>query len=397
MEARFTSFEEIGKLLEKFVRPFSAAAALYDANMNLRYSSKIPKLCSILKEKVPTLCGEDLKDRFEKAKKVKRPFISKCFIGKLLFNVPIFKGGKFFAFGTGCVSLTNLTDRERKILAEVAQLAGIEKDKLLEYAEEDFLYGCYPLPENAYRSVYIRDIKDTAALIRALERYLRAVFVRFELEKLQAVDRYADIVRAIENIIAGDYSKIPKSEKPEVNVVLMDVSLALDTCKEVLKSALSESMKWKAYHDSLTGVYNRHVLKEELERIKTLRIAPVAFLLVDIDDLKKVNDTFGHDVGDKVIYLVAKAIKSATRRNDSVIRLGGDEFLVILPGVTKDKAPRILERIKENIEKLNEVLDLPLRVSVSMGVSVIEKPTDTPEVAIKEADRDMYRRKFKKK
>jgi diguanylate cyclase (GGDEF)-like protein len=109
-----------------------------------------------------------------------------------------------------------------------------------------------------------------------------------------------------------------------------------------------------AVTDPVTGLFNRHKLNEslEMEFERARRYArPLSLIMLDIDDMKKINDTFGHPVGDEALRRVAQAIRSQVRRVDQPTRYGGDEFLIVLPETSFDVAQAIALRIGIEIEK----------------------------------------------
>ncbi len=138
---------------------------------------------------------------------------------------------------------------------------------------------------------------------------------------------------------------------------------------------LHEQVQQQAIADPLTGLYNhRHLyerLEQEMARAKRSR-RPVAVLMLDIDSLKLINDTYGHQVGDEALKLLASVLQSSCRAEDIVGRYGGDEFMVILPEADTAEAERIGERIQANLAARyleGEGKDGCVPVRISMGVA----------------------------
>ena len=162
-----------------------------------------------------------------------------------------------------------------------------------------------------------------------------------------------------------------------------------------LESAYKK-MEELAGTDTLTGLYNRRALLERIE-IETVRMGrtwkPFSFIMLDIDNFKKINDTFGHECGDTVLVTLAKTLKSSLRLQDVSARWGGEEFLLLLPETTIDGAFRLAEKIRRNIEKLriscgsNEI-----QFTVSAGVSCYDHPGPI-EAIIRKADKALYNAK----
>lgn len=145
-------------------------------------------------------------------------------------------------------------------------------------------------------------------------------------------------------------------------------------------------------HDQLTGVYNRNILKE-INDVSTGKLTfnpdlKVSMLLIDIDFFKKVNDELGHEAGDQVIKSIAKNLQGHVRASDYVIRWGGEEFLIIMPGCASEQAVRIAEKLREKIEQSDNGI---CKTTVSVGTAMYDG--GNYHETIKKADEAMYRAK----
>ena len=150
--------------------------------------------------------------------------------------------------------------------------------------------------------------------------------------------------------------------------------------------ANKEQLNFEATHDELTGLYNRRGYEFLIDNVD---LETSALLLFDLDEFKSVNDTYGHDVGDKVLLRASDAIAKSFRNEDYVCRLGGDEFVVIMVHATSD----MQELIKGKIQRLNDGLKddkegVPA-ISVSVGVA-FGKIGLEPEELLKNADKALY-------
>ena len=116
--------------------------------------------------------------------------------------------------------------------------------------------------------------------------------------------------------------------------------------------------------NKLTGLYNRRFYEVELNRLDTKRNLPLTLVIADVNGLKMANDAFGHLIGDRLLVKVAAAIKKESRIDDIVARIGGDEFVLLLPGTPLEDAEKIVARINEKFShyKLGNVI-----VSASFG------------------------------
>ncbi|MFB3887197.1 MAG: diguanylate cyclase [Thermodesulfobacteriota bacterium] len=158
------------------------------------------------------------------------------------------------------------------------------------------------------------------------------------------------------------------------------------------------SMKDMAIYDPLTNLHNRRHFEERLgaETQKSfLSSVPLSLIMVDIDYFKKVNDTFGHDAGDKVLWKVASLLKGSVRKDDTVARFGGEEFVLILPGAKLEVTAIIAERIRKLVETtLFDIGQRQINVTISIGISNLPAHrAKSKEELIKMADQALYQAK----
>lgn len=163
-----------------------------------------------------------------------------------------------------------------------------------------------------------------------------------------------------------------------------------------------ERLKFLAFHDPLTGILNRRVmesiLKREFQRSKRYE-TPLSLVFLDVDDFKRINDQNGHDAGDRMLVHLAHGLKALVRNSDIVARYAGDEFVVILPETTAEKAEFMMGRMREHfLENPLNVSNSAIRVSISFGVSSNEnEAVKNPESLLKEADANLYKMKARRK
>ena len=151
--------------------------------------------------------------------------------------------------------------------------------------------------------------------------------------------------------------------------------------------------------DKLTGVYNRNHYEAqvpiEIERA-TRSKSKLSMLILDIDDFKRINDTFGHRKGDEALALVAELIKRNLRKIDQPFRYGGEEFVILLPGTAAAEAVHTAERLRAVISEVDRLTDdggevIPVRVSI--GAAVFPEDGKNISALFEAADRAMYRDK----
>ena len=162
----------------------------------------------------------------------------------------------------------------------------------------------------------------------------------------------------------------------------------------ISRDQLADELRARALRDSLTGLANRRLLFDRLERASArLARSPgmAALLFIDLDDFKRINDTHGHVVGDAVLVESADRLREVVRDQDSVARIGGDEFLVLAEGLHgADDAYALAGRIVAAFDEPFESIVGPLRVTTSVGIATTRDPIDDPGAFLADADHAMY-------
>jgi diguanylate cyclase (GGDEF)-like protein/PAS domain S-box-containing protein len=188
----------------------------------------------------------------------------------------------------------------------------------------------------------------------------------------------------------GEYAFIQfvasnKTDNPLINGILVN-------CSDITEEEQArEKVEYLSYHDELTGLYNRRFFMEELNRLDVKRQWPLAILMLDIDGLKRINDTLGHLDGDKLIIQMAEILKQVFREEDIIARVGGDEFMVILPKISDDNLKNIFERLEKYRDQSGDGLQF------SFGASVKKDKEDDLGIIMGTADNNMYQNKMIRK
>jgi len=152
-----------------------------------------------------------------------------------------------------------------------------------------------------------------------------------------------------------------------------------------------ENIMYLSYHDHLTGLYNRRFFEEELKRLDVERNLPMTIVMGDVNGLKIINDSFGHDFGDELLVKAVGAIKKGCRDDEIIARLGGDEFAILLLKTSETDAEKVIKRIHENIaqEKIGN-----MELSISFGYSTKTSMDEITSEVFKSAENHMYRHKL---
>ncbi len=153
-----------------------------------------------------------------------------------------------------------------------------------------------------------------------------------------------------------------------------------------------ERLLFENTHDALTGLYNRKFYETEIDRLEIEQVAPVSFIMLDVDKFKQVNDQLGHQIGDELLRDFANVLRLSVREPNRVTRIGGDEFAIILPGVGPEVMQKVMARIQKNMELENAIPDKRYFIAFSMGGET-NFTGNNLRSTISKADANMYREK----
>lgn len=268
------------------------------------------------------------------------------------------------------------------------------------------------------RALLARALDGAVEAIAVLDAAGRFVFVNEAWEQLAGVPRAGlvgqpwtaidaredDDTRAWNELLAesGGGHRFATVRRPDGSARLVDRSVAplsdpvagrhvVVVAKDVTDRLRQvETLLERADLDALTGALTRGAGERELARALELadaRAEPLAVLLVDVDRFKAVNDTYGHAVGDRVLASVAEALRACVRAGDLVVRWGGEEFLVALPGIDVAVARRVAERVRAEVVA-REVAGLP-PVTASIGLAP-RRPGEALDALVERADVALY-------
>ena len=187
------------------------------------------------------------------------------------------------------------------------------------------------------------------------------------------------------------FKGVATGDHPYLGILVRHFALGLK------RARLYKTVQELAITDGLTGLYTRRYASERLKEECARSLAhgtPLSFMMIDADNFKQCNDTFGHLVGDIVLIEIARRIKENIRELDLLARFGGEEFMVFAPNTTKEGALVVAERIRESIAGSEiHAYDEKLRVAVSIGIAGCPDDAKMPEDLIGKADWALYQAK----
>lgn len=177
------------------------------------------------------------------------------------------------------------------------------------------------------------------------------------------------------------------------------IGAAIDISKE---KKLEAKLQHLASYDDLTGIYNRREGRKYLKSIckdAVRKSRPASVLLVDLDNFKHINDTYGHDSGDIILKAVAACLQGQARETDLICRYGGEEFLIVLPETSLEEALTIANRHREALAQCNVAITQAesLSITASFGAAQLDMDFADIELMLKQADLALYRAKAKGK
>ena len=161
------------------------------------------------------------------------------------------------------------------------------------------------------------------------------------------------------------------------------------------KQEAEQRLKDMSLYDSSTNLYSRSFFEEEMKRLEDGRYCPLGIIICDIDGLKLINDTMGHDKGDVLLKSAADILRDCFRSSDIVARIGGDEFAILLPQSDREALSQCCRRIRRKLEDYNHG-DAELPLSISIGSALDEAPPLNIKELFKHADNAMYKEKLQK-
>jgi diguanylate cyclase (GGDEF)-like protein len=210
---------------------------------------------------------------------------------------------------------------------------------------------------------------------RKYERYLK------NLDKTYLINTFSDDKDYL-IIFYTDISKYKKELEKQQSKLEKSKGEIINFTEQMMTS----------YKDGLTGLYTRDFFYEELKRLDTKRQLPISLIMGDLNGLKLINDAFGHEMGDKALKRIGEILKETFRDEDIIARVGGDEFMVLLPNTNEKTAEEIVKRVREKcLERPLEIININISFGVASKKHIDQKTKDI----IKTAEDKMYFNKLK--
>ncbi len=209
---------------------------------------------------------------------------------------------------------------------------------------------------------------------------------------LQAIEQ----VRQTKSLVLIEYFMTFKDEKQFFEarfLPLLEDQIVAVIRNITERKTTEERLRYLSLHDPLTGLYNRAYFEQEMRRLGEGRCHPIGMIMCDVDGLKFINDTLGHDTGDALLLAAAEVLKDSFRKEDVVARVGGDEFAVLLPNSDRDVVEAAAQRLRNAIAGYNAV-NPKIPLSMSVGCSVSSGPVTDMNELYREADNNMYKEKL---
>jgi diguanylate cyclase (GGDEF)-like protein len=260
---------------------------------------------------------------------------------------------------------------------DVAQALAASEAPVREYVDQASL-ALRASPSAPGRSPPLEDVEERA--FRSIQRATARVSEEITRRTNAQIQSWAGREFMVRALVAGAFA------------LLVGLGVAF---RQSLKRARRDAARIEqlAHYDSLTGLANRSLLGDRLDVMIALahrNAAPMAVLLFDLDGLKGVNDSLGHAAGDALLVSVAQRARSCMRASDTVGRLGGDEFLVLLPDTDREGARSVATKLLEALAQPFDIGTERVSVSASIGGSFLPGPSRDAEALVHAADEALY-------
>jgi len=335
---------------------------------------------------------KELNEKLDKGKKWEGVFINKRKDGTIFYEkasiVPIFYDKKLSGFLAIKLDITNFIEQNKKL-----KLAAT----IFENTEEAIIVANKKLKidlvNRAFLKIYGYDLKNIEGKdLSFIFKNSRDIDFNNIIKLVQKIGTWQGKIsnRSKSGEIIPFWTTIKKIEDKENNI--FNYIIIQTDLREIEKSRAE--IDYLAYHDPLTGFNNRIYLEEYLDHTITVakrNKTSFALLFLDLDRFKYINDTYGHNIGDKVLIEIANRLKQSVRESDLIVRWGGDEFIIILENIHSPiDVVKIVKKIISNIKKPIYVNSFQFIITASIGITLFPENGEDKNTLIKNADSAMY-------
>lgn len=303
------------------------------------------------------------------------------------FNIKVFSPEKYFfiTFFTDADKQVNEKEFFKRLLCSLSEgIIALDAHKKILYT--NMAAGAFSaiLPKDAFgkdisdffQFEQIKKKKAFLSFIKKAYKEKESFYAEFSADVLSVNSRSFSLNFGISSI------SDPIGKFIGLNIIIRDVTQHLKYQDDLL---------YASFHDSLTGLYNRTFFNEKINQIDTAQNLPLSLIIGDINGLKLANDAFGHLEGDRLIVNASRAIQKGCRKNDIIVRWGGDEFIVLLPQTSLSLLDPIIKRIKEECLKQEKG---KIELSISLGYATKTEESQSMDDLLKTAEEVMYTSKI---
>lgn len=294
---------------------------------------------------------------------------------------------RFFKKLLNTLNKNNEENKNKKFLTLLNTVMDSQKDIIFSIDNEDILYA----NKKFYEFFQINSISNFHKKYVSLQ----SLILQNDLSDIY-LDKSLTTLEFIEHIYLFKEDKrtiaLKDNEKGEIKIFMIKISFIKEGYRlfnlvDITNIAKKHSiLEEKANIDSLTGIYNRHKFNEITTNIEKENIKDYSIILIDIDYFKKINDTLGHDVGDKTLKELAIILKSLIRKSDTLARWGGEEFIIVSQNTTYENTLSFAERIRITISKHMFSIQ---NITISVGVSHSSFGKNIDDIR-NQADKSLY-------
>lgn len=219
----------------------------------------------------------------------------------------------------------------------------------------------------------------------------KSIFEIFSYMDEYSLERFANVIKTGKAVSYERYYKDIEKSFEVTAYKPKELQLAVIATDITQRKQMENRLQYLSYHDQLTGLYNRRFFESDINLIDEEKNLPLTVVMADVNGLKLINDSFGHSVGDDLIKKAAEILKRGCRKEDIIVRLGGDEFIIFMPKIDIYEAEKFIKNIKTASarEKVNSV-----NISISFGYMTKKSKEENILEVLKKAEDYMYKKKL---